>query len=799
MSVPPIGLGTPSRVPENQEPLRKKQKPEAEAQAETKELYTTSSPGKQLEIQKQQSQQAMVSATHSKDQVVKSADKCLEDLDQINCDKIEAFANCLFEEAGAVRTSGSKEKVDQKAESDFCDNVTTGILEITSKKAIEIANSSLTADAKAQKMENLKNLSAGLCQLVSVQRRFGGSAGGWLAFHNIHHSAAVAVKSARDYEGSPATQFAAFNAGAAHDSVMRFEAAPNLAIMDAIGLTTRNTFFALFDARFPLEYERRELLENPSEAGKKRIQEIDSELEKTKDKWFAAVKGCYMKGEQKRIAGTETRITVKNDVRVEESCSEQDSAIQFTNYNKEIGAICASVLEKDAAAALSRFNSLSASDNEFGVKTIYRTVPSKANFFFPGGGHKCYTVANFPLIPDPDGLWKLSQENPELAERLCKLLDSVMAKAIRASKVTPEIPPKTEGVTESGTYSYSDAVKDIETFKKDPLAEKGKFFLPSFMRDKGNGAFFSAAMPPFNDPIAPFINLVASGKAIGLLEAFETALVEALQQDKKEAKEKGVIPVASYLKERESLMGTPSADLSAYVNKGAKKDWVEETDALLDEEQAATKRKFIMHDEHIKTLDIQGKQFPNGLRDPALHVILDKAYANFLVKKSQGMELEKARSEFLQEASISVTDYQDIQLFIEVKKHYPRDQVPFGRGKLTYDEFRNNAPLSALSKALEDQVTVANHLAGYRGTNCVKNRLRQDGVKGIEEYDAACTANGKAYAVSTFYEHMERRAGAGFMNNPESFVLVGDDGKPKEQFLKDQNNLTIRSAKTAAP
>lgn len=739
---------------------------------------TTSKPGQALQVQRLTVDQIKTQASLSNAVMKTSITECLAHLDEISLESIDKLKDTLFENCDVVRRSGyvnGKGEVfsNKEAERQFCNFASREILQQTKAIAAEIVTDGLlTAAQKAQKMENLKNLAAGLRQLVSVQKRFGGSLA-WCAFHNIFHSSAVGIESAKYYAGEPNRQYAAFNAGAAHDSVMRYLKPGPLAIMNEAGKGIRTKFVEQYNERFQLLNAKKQLKSSTNESDRKQLEDIDKKLEKVEGDWWGQVKVCYMNGEQKRNAGTE------------KGQSEGDSIVQYRKYSQKIDDICLSGIAD--ASLREQFQSLSRVDDAFGKDLIETTVPSRANFFFPLGGHKCYTMSNYPLIPDPFGLAKLRDTHPSVVARLTTILDAAMDEAIAKTQAKPVFSKDVKNPPDKGTYSYADGIVDVKNFQNAPLSDKGKFVLLPFLRPREmEDHFFSKEMPPFNDPIAPFIEIVSNGNGSALLEAYDQALLEKLEADRKAGDE-----VIDFLHSREKLLGTPSADLGQYARIEGNPWWcIYATFSLMQEEQPAITAKFCKVDAKIKGMEIQGKQYANGLEDSSLHALLDEHYAIFL--ENRKAQLADAESVFEKSTGLILDEYMDIQLFIAVASHYIRDQIPFGKGRVTYEEFRTNAPLSALSKVkFEGAKIVEKHLEAYRKSNCENNRLRLKGVEGAIAFERECREKGPGFLVKQFYGSMALLAGKAFKLDPTDFLLTDKDGKVKQEYLDDQNNQDI--------
>lgn len=782
--VPPYKPPEAEKPAEQGAPKRLKTAAKEEENKAAHAAVVTTKPDQELRALQERLQQVKTESGHAQESVEKLAHSCLSQLDRFPIKEIEDFSLAMFKSCAALRSRGKgylhegKLVEDKLAERYFCNDINKAILKQTEEIANDIAkDSSLSPDQKAQKMQNLKNLAAGLCQLVGVHRRFGGSIA-WSAFHNLFHSLNVGEESGRFYKLSPAKQYAAFNAGAAHDSVMMYEGDPDLVTMNGAGIKAKKEFFEMFDKRLPLLNAQRKLLAKPkplSDEDRKELSSIEEELQKTKDQWLALVKVCYQKGEQKRKAGTGPGF------------SEGESIEQFKAFNKEVDAICIKAFENTKEeSTIEKFNSLSDKDTDFGTKLIKTTVPQKGSCFFPGGGHKCYAVSNVPLMPDPVSIADLPEEQAEIGKRLLDIQDKALKQAIAESGAKPEFPKDVKGgAPQSGTYSYLETLKDIREFRQNPTDPNGKFVLPAHMQVPFLIKFFSESMPPFNDPVAPFIQLIADGKADSLLKAYEKALVSALQEDLKENGD-GVI---KFLKEREQLMGTPTGDLQHYTRKDANPWWsIYVPHALMSEEQPAITEKFRRIDFNLP--QSLRERYPDGLKDDKLRAFLDDQYEVYLNEREE--DVEAAEANFLKNAKISIEDYQNIQLFIEASKYNPRDQVPFGKGKLAFDEFRNNIPLAALTTVLAAKdKEIPGHLAGYRESNCVEGgRLRRDGLMRAIQYDVECRENGPGFIISEFYKTMTTLAGSSYKEDPSQFTLT-KDGRVIDAFKKESTNRKI--------
>lgn len=368
--------------------------------------------------------------------IEKYAAACFQSLDHVDVASVQKFAAALKTGCEQVREEGGSKSEEQA----FCKESVHAVIQETlqAKEAI-LKDLSISAEQKETKLTNLTYMAQSLIGLTNVQERFGAR----LGFHCLPHSLGVGTGSAQYYKGTP-YEFAAFCAGANHDAVMDYQAAPNTVNVEAKGHQAGKDAVTKFHAK---------------------LNEGDRSIAGFTEKNTPELKGLKNQSEQRRNAGWAENNSEK------ESYEQMEMQIELLSKKMENPEGVSKQLE---------------SLKEFRQVAIQGTIPTKSNFAPPNFGKKLFTIGNVGILPSPP---KLAKPDGVLDPHLDRVKDKVAGVVDRAiEKVKPDAP------------KFHEAVKDITEARAQK--EEARFKLPSFLQPMSG--FFLAEMPPFDEPFKGF-------------------------------------------------------------------------------------------------------------------------------------------------------------------------------------------------------------------------------------------------------------------------------------------------------
>ncbi len=746
--------------------------------------------------------------------IIKSMHACLTRLDHVDIKSVDSFAANLFEACQAKRAGLDGEK---KADQTFCREVVHGIIEHTKTETANILkDSNLTGPEKEQKMTKLAFMSQSLIALTGVQERFGGR----LGFHCMQHSLGVATGSAAYFKGTD-KEFAAFCAGANHDAVMDYQAAPAVTDPNNKGGQEKRTNF---QNALDTEMQKRTTLDETkgTQVGEAKQSEAAGGkglLEEFLDTKYGVLKDLKNNSEQRRNAGWQ------------QGNSEKESFEQMKVQLKELVGIMKESQKGDQINSdlMGGVEKSVGKDEAFQETLIRGTIPTKANFNPPGFGDKLFTIGNVNIFPGPAQLASLP---PAMQKRMADVMDNVIkevmgnksdvatfGQALADMNDTKDYYTKkvtvanTDGSTTQVDY-YTTMNQKVDALAKarseemtmadpsakpdmsklaagvrDELRQKGeipRYTLPSFL--EGMKGFFLSEMPPFTDPVK---QLTKAG--IGQDEMMK-ALTKQLMADTKNGPE-----LLDYMLQQVSNIGTGVADLGALMMEGCEKDWAcEESVALIVEENPYQASMFF---EVNKKLMDSG--FNEGLATASVHDGLS------------GKKEDAFGKDLLGRCGITPEEYGGMKEFMHLTNYFAKEQKPFADGRIQLVQHYIYEPMKALQDVLstigsDPNLGILAQKYNADVNQCVGNfegmftdgvddkglpKLRDSSLKGVEDFIAE-NKKSPSTLCGTIIKQMEKRWGAGFVKDPGKYgytsngdAKAGVNAGVDKGYLAEQKDL----------